>query len=351
MSNDVANSLALTHRELAAIDALAVQFVDDHDHRNRIRELGSAIERQQTKTIARILESGMASHGAAYPLLLITQSLDAVFTLYRRFGITDEVRDATLADVRRWVDEHAARFGGEFGLSQVFWFARHLSCRILQLGSLQYEPKRFDYPYRIYRSPGSASILVVAEPGLRCDAAGYLEEQDPAFVTALEEDGATLCAHAVDATIGRISAVMSSYRLSDLELLCNQESEILNVHIPKGVAFSSEAVDASQKRAVEHFPSYDIFVCTSWLLDPALGAVLEGGSNIIRFMERFSKFPVTFSKPQLYERVFGFGLEEDEVRSCAAQTRLQRRVQEALATGVVFRTMGGFIVARGASCW
>ncbi len=351
MSNDAVHSLGLTHRERVEIDAFALHFVDDHGHRNRLRELESAIEGQQTKTVARVLESGMAAHGAAYPLLLITESLDAVFALYRRCGIADDVRDATLADVRRWVDEHAARFDGEFGFSQVFWIARHLSCRILQLGSLQFEPKRFDYPYRIYRSPGSASLLVVAEPGLRCDAAGYLEEQSPAFVTALEEDGAMLCAHAVDATRGRISPVVSSYRLDDLKLLCSRESEILNVHIPKGVDFSAQALDASFNAAREHYLQHRIFVCTSWLLDPALGAVLEGESNIVRFMERFSKFPVTFSVPQLYERVFGFGLGEDEVRSCAGKTRLQRRVQQALAAGVVFRTMGGFIVARDSFPW
>lgn len=140
---------------------------------------------------------------------------------------------------------------------------------------------------------------------------------------------------------------MDSFPLDDLVLLCDRETEILNVHIPKGVDFSSEAVDASLRRAVEHFPTCRLFVCTSWLVDPALGTVLDEGSNIVRFMRRFSKFPVPFSVPQHYERVFG--PEVVDVVGFPATTRLQRAVQQAVEDGVVFRTMGGFVSIRGAS--
>ena len=348
MSIEVHHALGLTAAELAQIDALGQRLGDDGEYRNRLSLLKSAIEEQQTRTIAEVLAAGMAAYGPVSPLLMIVQSLPVVRALYRRCGIADAVRDATLADVRRWIDEHAVRNGAEFGLSQVFWIARHLSCRILQLGSLQYEQRRFGYPYRIYRSSETALLLVVAESGIPCDGEGYFDEQRPAFVTSLMEDGTTLSAHVVDLAAGRISSARQSFRLERMELLCHRQSEILNVHIPKGSDLAARAVDASLAAAAEYFSLCSVFVCTSWLLDPALAGLLEEGSNIVGFMHRFSKFPVPFSVPQLYERVFGFGLAEKEVRSYSARTRLQRAVQRALDSGVVFRTMGGFVLVRGA---
>ncbi len=347
MSMAIPASLGLTRSELAAIEALALRLSHDERHLSRLGAFKAAIEGRQTKIIAALLATGMEAHGPVYPLLLIVQSMATIGDLYRRCGIGDDVRDATLSDVRRWVDEHEARNGGEFGLSQIFWIARHLSCRIVQIGSLQFEPKPFGYPYRIYQARGSDSPLVLAEAGIGCDGLGYLDEERPAFVTALTEDGVTVSAHQVDCLSGSISSSLESYPLDDLCLLCDRETEILNVHIPKGVDFTPEAVSASLRGAAEHFPSSRLFVCTSWLLDPALGGVLDEASNIIRFMRRFSKFPVPFSVPQLYERVFGYGVEE--IRGLPATTGLQRAVQQAVEAGVVFRTMGGVVPVRGAS--
>lgn len=347
MSIDVPAFLDLKAAERAQLDALARSLAHDERHLGYLHQLKDAIEGRQTQAIASLLATGMEVHGPVSPLLLITQSIEVICELYRRCGVGDDVRDATLFDIRRWIDEHAVRNSGQFGLSQLFWIARLLSCRILQLGSLQFEPKPFGYPYRIYQARGCASPLVVAESGVQCDSLGYLDEQDPAFITALEEHDKTVCAHQVDLSSGRISCAMDSFPLDDLVLLCDRETEILNVHIPKGVDFSSEAVDASLRRAVEHFPTCRLFVCTSWLVDPALGTVLDEGSNIVRFMRRFSKFPVPFSVPQLYERVFGYGVAE--VVGLPATTRLQRAVQQAIEAGVVFRTMGGVVMVRGAS--
>lgn len=347
MSIDVPAFLGLTAAELAQLDALARSLAHDERHLGCLRQLKDAIERRQTKAIATTLAAGMEAHGPVYPLLMIIESLDAVFDLYRRCGVGDDVRDATLFDIRRWVDEHAVRNSGQFGLSQVFWIARLLSCQIVQLSSLQFERKPFGYPYRIYQVRGSDSPLVVAESGVQCDFSGYLDAQHPAFVTSLEEHGKIVCGHQVDCVSGRISPTIESFPLDDLTLLCDRETEILNVHIPKGVDFSAEAVDASLRRALGHFPACRLFVCTSWLVDPALGGIVDEESNIVRFMRRFSKFPVPFSVPQLYERVFGPAVVD--VLDFPATTSLQRAVQQAIEAGVVFRTMGGFVLVRGAS--
>ena len=270
--------------------------------------------------------------------------------MYEKLGISDEVRDATLFDIRRWADEHSARSGGELGLCQVYWIARHLSGRIVQLGSLQYELKPFAYPYRIYRERGQSEPLLLAEGGLHLSREGYLvQEAHSVYTTLLEEDGISISAYEVDTRGGRIKESRSTWMRPELSLLCTSETEVLNIHIPKGTDLRDEAVAASLSLSEEMFPHHGVMVCTSWLLDPALSAVLDGESNIIRFMQRFSKFPVTFSVAQIWERVFGFGFDVEEVLAFTPQTSLQRRTQDALRSGVVFRTMGGVVLSRGAS--
>ncbi|HPZ16511.1 MAG TPA: acyltransferase domain-containing protein [Sphaerochaeta sp.] len=340
--------LLLTRAESEAIERLSERLADTDGHHRRVSSLRRAIEAQETETIGSLLDGGMALYGPLYPLLMVKECLTDVYELYRTQGISDAIRDATLFDIRRWIDEHADRTSGEVGLSQVYWIARHLSCRILQLGSLQFEPKAFGHPYRIYRHRGHSEPLILAEAGIGCNREGYLETEEIAFTTALQEDGMILLAHRVDPITGEISSLSGSYRLDDLSLLSTRETAVLNIHIPKGADLTAESVCASLSHAHTVFPQHEVMVCSSWLLDPALAVVLDRGSNIVRFMRLFAKFPVPFSLPQIYERVFGYGFGIDEVLAFPPQTSLQRRVQEAIKEGVVFRTMGGFILPSAA---
>jgi hypothetical protein len=78
-------------------------------------------------------------------------------------------------------------------------------------------------------------------------------------------------------------------------------------------------------------------------LDPALDLVTNQDSNTRDFMHRFRKFPVMHEAPQIYERVFGFGMVEADVLSFDATTSLQKKVQQALKNGVKFHTTGGYL--------
>ncbi len=68
---------------------------------------------------------------------------------------------------------------------------------------------------------------------------------------------------------------------------------VLDVHIPPTGPLAPAAVDWSFRAARtffgRHFPDDDSGsgVCTSWLLDPQLGAYLPDDSNILRFQQRF----------------------------------------------------------------
>ncbi len=88
---------------------------------------------------------------------------------------------------------------------------------------------------------------------------------------------------------------MREFRLGTLEyeMAETDGTKRIFIHIPSGVDLSDKAVDASltQARAFfsQRFPSFANadYVCSSWMLSPALPALLPANSNIVRFGRRF----------------------------------------------------------------
>ncbi|MPN33540.1 hypothetical protein SDC9_181028 [bioreactor metagenome] len=129
-----------------------------------------------------------------------------------------------------------------------------------------------------------------------------------------------------------------------MRLLSDSATTVLHIHIPAGEKLTKEAVDDSLRQVCRYVPNHGLAVCASWLLDPALAMVAEPSSNIVLFMQRFAKFPVPFETPQIFERVFGFTATEEDIPHWKATTTLQKSIQQALSEGVVFRTMGGYLL-------
>ncbi len=322
---------------------LAQELTEDRAHQSRVKLLKKAIQGQDVGMVSKLLYEGLSVHNAVYPLLLIELCKEDIYTVYARMGIHPSIRDATLGDIKLWAEEYGNNHAGKTGLTQAFWISRHLCAAILRLGRLQFEPKPFSYPFELYRHRKDNRLLLFAHTGMNCDAEGYLSSQDKtAFTTIYTTEGSLLTAHQVDQQTGSIQQYPSIYQREELQLVFDGNSPALHVHIPKGEALLPSTVDESLQQARNHFSGYACFVCASWLLDPALANAADPSSNSAAFMQRFSKFPVPFTTPQIFERVFGFGLSREDVLCMQSRTKLQRAVQEALRKGVIFRTMGGY---------
>ena len=333
-----------TPLELAA-RALAIQLADEQRQVELVACLKQAIREAHVQKTAAILEKGYTTFGPIQPLTMIQAVSEEVFQIYQEKGIDDQIRDATLTDIPLWADEYASAHQGELGLSQVNWISRHLCSAILRLGRLQFEPKPFNAPFFVFQE-GDRELLV-ASGGLSCDQFGYLcNDTEMAFETVFEKKGNAVHAHPVDPLQGCIASKPKWFDLSSYRKILDCTTAVLHVHIPKGKSLDNTSVQESFDLAGKQFPSFSFCTCTSWLLDPSLDQVAQQQSNIVRFMRRFSKFPVLFDVPQIYERVFGFGLDEKEVRAFTSATSLQRNIQNAMDRGIVFRTMGGYCPIR-----
>ena len=106
----------------------------------------------------------------------------------------------------------------------------------------------------------------------------------------------------------------------------------LNVHIPQGEPLSYEAVWDSYRQAYVFFHGMtDLFVCTSWLLSPALGEILPESSNIIRFQKDYHITALEPDSRQCEKRVFG--KLSDNFESYPEKSSLQRGVRQYLLQG------------------
>ncbi|PZE58843.1 hypothetical protein DEJ24_09320 [Curtobacterium sp. MCPF17_001] len=117
------------------------------------------------------------------------------------------------------------------------------------------------------------------------------------------------------------------------------------VHVPEVGPLDPDACDRSFAaapavlRRLDPDTTVDTFVCSSWLLDPEVAAVLGPSSNTARFAARFTLLP---EPPEPHGPVeegddsmakFVFGTDLASARQAVPSGRLQRAVQERWAAG------------------
>lgn len=110
------------------------------------------------------------------------------------------------------------------------------------------------------------------------------------------------------------------------------------LHIPADADLSDGAVDASVAEAraffSKYFPAYrDVeYVCSSWMLSPALSGILPETSRVRRFGERFSVVFWEEDSPAFRDWIFPSAVAAP-VKELPEETSLQRAVKRRLLTG------------------
>lgn len=118
--------------------------------------------------------------------------------------------------------------------------------------------------------------------------------------------------------------------VGDLTVTAGQK--VLNVHIQQGELLIYEECKASYEQARAFFKNvHCIFVCHSWLLNPALKELLPKSSNIIQFQEDYFVFEIDENDRQCEDRLFGTFLVNPE--DYPKETSLQRKAVEYLKNG------------------
>ena len=139
------------------------------------------------------------------------------------------------------------------------------------------------------------------------------------------------------ARIFRLGRLEFEKATADRDFTCSgghieKGEKVIGVHIPEGGPLLPAECDDSFGRAEAFFgPEYEVYTCDSWLTSPALRDLLEPGSNIRAFQDRFEVVDVTYPFPLAEQRVWGVVQEDKSLYP--EHTSLQRNLKRFLLEG------------------
>lgn len=207
---------------------------------------------------------------------LLASCLPFVQEYHRSLGISEQISQATLADLGRNVRVHHKR-EGVGGLGVMWWLMLHFRGVIYQLGRLQFE----------------------------------IQHASQAVLASLSEHGVET----------------------------NEPTNVLSIHIPDfmgpmDVDACSDSIERATLFFARHFPDWpvEIGICNSWLLDPDLKSILKPTSNIIRFQERFTLSNESHVASDSVMQ-FVFGKHVGDIDDISPQSSLERGVIAHIKNG------------------
>ena len=120
---------------------------------------------------------------------------------------------------------------------------------------------------------------------------------------------------------------------------------VIEVHIPAGEKLSPEeckkSFDAAREFFAKYFPDYkwEYFTCHSWLLDPSLDNLMDGG-NILAFRDMFD-VTVDEDSAAILRYVFKWNTSTLNLKSAVCPNAFAERVKKyALAGGALHESFG-----------
>ncbi|MBN1671518.1 MAG: DUF5596 domain-containing protein [Kiritimatiellae bacterium] len=293
--------------------------------------------------------------GLFYVLVLLS-GIPNMQRVHRQRGIPADVIRETVLNLKRCMErEDYFLRTGHWGLSpRMFgWLMNHWRGVLYQLGRLQFKPGPFRGKLRVFRNRGTGAVLALAQDGLTFRANGEMHEGSDAarapdgWTSTLEVTGTEIAGFPIDP---RGCVVRRQMRLParDWQPALAPEDPILEIHIPTGPPpMAHDLCGESLRRAMAFFPKYfpdrpfKAFVCSSWILDPQLEALLKPESNLVRFQKEVYLYPLLGAGATMNSAVFGLGTKD--IRTAPRRTSMQRALAEHIEKGGRLRSGGCFL--------
>ena len=288
----------------------------------------------------------------AFPILHHVADIRRTFA---ERGIPEEYLRELMADLERWIETYDDRTRGLAGFEEIAWLREHISCRMFQVGRLQFQPSRWHLPYTLLKNNASGAFALVAHggdsvsvDGRYTSSLGVCREGAKEVVYSENADGYFGHRTLPDGTLAREPEL---FKAAEWTRYIADGDAVINIHIPSGAPLDPAACRASVRDAVaffkKYFPDWPIanakaMVCETWLLCPDFPKILPAESNILGFQKMFIPFPCrNMGDGQFYERAFvPYGRA---VTRADLKTRLQFALFDHIAAGHVPLEGGGVI--------
>lgn len=239
---------------------------------------------------------------------------------------------------------------GLFGRSGVriysSWFMHFLNGDIIRIGRLNFEMTEFDRKMRVYEHCGKLIVFADGEymhkSGMVWGSAGQTDEEGKYFAEITEKNGA-VSGYAAN-EYGEIEP--HRITLEGAREVLRRGDKILSVHIPAEDPLTVELCEEAYKRAREIFAScypefgFKAFCCFSWMLEKRLRLITGKESNITRFADKYTGFPL-LSGDACFSFLFHVYDDKPELKNLPETTSMQRAVKKYLCEGGHFYAKGG----------
>lgn len=285
---------------------------------------------------------------AMFYAFLFMSGIPAIRRLHEERGIPEEITRETLRDLKPWLEDYRKHLG-HYGLRQLPWLYNHYSCKLYQLGRLQYLFESFDHPYFGYRqksAPHEMALMAAPDLVVRADGRTIADKSSSGYLTIREETGDAWKGNLVTPT-GVIDPSLSCLRKDSWDLVLEPGDPALSVHITATGPLHPEDCYASHRQAQQFFADYypeyraRCFMCFSWLLDPALSDYLPESSNIVQFQKTFMRFPVLDANDSQFRGLYPEAW--DNPAQCQPTTSLQKALLTHLVSGKSWALYGGIV--------
>lgn len=309
------------------------------------------------------LDASMGRDAGLFYVLAVLAGYGHVREFHQARSIPGDVVSDTMSDVLLHMDRYR-RHHGEYGLTGQIaggWLTNHFRGKIYRLGRLQFMHRAFGGHLTMFRNREgrltalSQGDVVFRRDGQRNGAAG-ITESEGVWTSTLRVEPGRVRGNAIDGVKGVAIAEPVELDRSEWEPVLRPGDAVLDVHIPAIGPMTHEGCGESFARAVEFFPRHfpdcapaRAIVCTTWMLDPQLGAWLPEGSNIMQFQRRFYLHPVETDAWAAMRFVFEldvpYGAETGpELAGLPQKTTLERALVAHARTGGRFYKAGGVVM-------
>jgi len=266
--------------------------------------------------------------------------------LLRDRGVPEDIISDTLHEYEAESNDYQDIFGRRGMRIYVGWFMHFIKMDILRIGRLNFEMAPFRASVRVYRKGDDVKILAdnvdMHEKGMVFGSAGQTDEEGK-FFAELTEDGDTVTGYPVN-EYGEV--VKEKITLVGYTEVVRRGDPVISVHIPSHDPFSPEICEEAYNRAIEVFAKcypdypYKAIVCYSWLMEKRLRQIMGRDTNITRFMDKYTCFPIQSGGRGVYS--FLFHVRGDVADADLPENNsMQKAVKQHLLNGGYFYEKGG----------
>lgn len=277
------------------------------------------------------------------PLMAMLPSVDAAYEIYRKRGFSHEDAVRFLGCIKLNIFIVESRILGRPAITTGYfrWLAHYLKGTIFDHGGLNFEMKKSakNGYYLKNRSTGEIVVLSVREKlhrsGMPLGSAGF-EEEEGCFSATFEETDTAYLGHPV--INFRTARKKERFEKTEWDLFLSPDEDIINVHIPRKTDLSPENVTRAYKEALEItkkcYPEHQpkAFVCSSWLMDPALAEILGENSRLARFAAPYLRFPNKSAGKEVFSFVFR-PMDAEDLSALPENTSLERGLKKKYLKG------------------